>query len=134
MIIGLRSQATFGLADLHNAFHYRTCVTQGCDPNTAQYINMKSLKRLCRSCFQYHASHIEFTIELALGYVELVDIDYLLGGQTGYIEEIDMDKLSGALTYRAEEKEESEDAKEEDNGPFKVAVTERMAFVYMGTL
>jgi len=59
-----------------------------------------------------------FTIELALGHVEERYVSDFLGG----------------ATYYAEQKEESEDAEEEDNGPIKVAVTEQMAFVYVGAL
>jgi len=68
MAIGIRSQATFGLADLHTALHRRICDTQGCDTDTAQYINMKTFTRLCHNCFAEHAWYAKHVVSLALIY------------------------------------------------------------------
>jgi len=66
MAIGIHSQATFSLADLHTALHRRICDTQGCDTNTAQYINMKTLASLCKNCFAPHAWRIKHNVSFEL--------------------------------------------------------------------
>lgn len=115
MAIGLRSQSTSSLAGLHTALHRRTCDILHCTSDTAQYINLKIPKCLCRNCFPYHAGDIKFEIELALGYI---------------VELYMLELLGGAIRHAKERRE----AVEKDDGPFKVAVTERRAFVYVGAL
>ncbi|KAH6878375.1 hypothetical protein BKA58DRAFT_94148 [Alternaria rosae] len=115
MAIGLRSQSTSSLADLHTALHRRTYDILHCTSGTMQYIDLKTLKRLCRKRFPYHAGDIKFEIELALGYIVELYMPELLGGATSH-----------AIERR--------EAVEKDDRPFKVAVAERRAFVYVGAL
>ena len=113
MAIGIHSQATFSLADLHTALHRRICDTHGCDTNITQYINMKTLARLCQNCFAPHAWRIKHNVSLALVH----------GEELRLIE----------LFHSLYAKERSESSKE-IAGSRKVPVTEKMAFVYMGAL
>ncbi|CAN9291940.1 unnamed protein product [Alternaria alternata] len=50
MAVGLHSHSTFSLAELYDALHQRTCGISDCS-NTAKYINMGILVRICETCF-----------------------------------------------------------------------------------
>jgi hypothetical protein len=72
--IGIRSQSTFSLADLHDALHRRTCDTFGCTSETVQYINMKTTARLCSKCFYPHAWRVFKSFGFASGLPQEVGV------------------------------------------------------------